>query len=277
MFFNLFKRKPTVHVEFFDADSGKLIAVTDSPVELLPKSFEAETTLDLQNKKWQVTHADPITAEEFGRTRKLRLTVRKVEVKHVDPKTILFSLPTISNEMASVEEGSSKLNRKTLELLEDDWRQIEFVSATLDAVVERNLDAIREIYANQRVESGAFKSLHVREGLSQPLQDNQFSKTDLAQCIGPSAVGLDGISFSSIAGLVSGGFAFSISDVLYVYGTEADGRVNVLGLYRKQGAITEEMTPTLSDMAKNKNLRLVDWCRAAALPADQIGEWCKRD
>jgi hypothetical protein len=63
-----------------------------------------------KNGDWEVVEARPMTAAEFRKTGKLVLIVRKVKAtQFVDPAKILFSLPTISNELPGMGEGSTKL------------------------------------------------------------------------------------------------------------------------------------------------------------------------
>jgi hypothetical protein len=49
------------------------------------------------------------------------------EVKRVDPKTLLYSLATISDELPAL-DPQHKSQGGDLVLLEDDWRQFEVVS-----------------------------------------------------------------------------------------------------------------------------------------------------
>src|SRR4051812_9918971 len=114
------KKKPkTVRVELFDADTGKRFSVSDAPIERLPGSFEAATTLHLGEDDWQVVRATPVTAAEFSATGKLRLVLRRLpKPQHVDPKEILFSLPTICDATPGVATESTKLGKNVLELHE---------------------------------------------------------------------------------------------------------------------------------------------------------------
>src|SRR5258708_3062988 len=85
----------TIHVEFTDAATGAVFAQSDMPLTQLPDSFALNTTLHLGDEDWTVERAEPLTSTEFKRTGKLNLTLRRVMM--VDPREILYSLPTIEN------------------------------------------------------------------------------------------------------------------------------------------------------------------------------------
>jgi len=92
--FGFFKRTArTVHVEFVDDSTGETFGRSDVPLERLPDSFALETTLDIGEKKFNVMDAQPQTKDLFAKTGTLRLRLRQVEM--MDPKKILFSLPSI--------------------------------------------------------------------------------------------------------------------------------------------------------------------------------------
>ncbi|HYO54202.1 hypothetical protein [Archangium sp.] len=265
----------TIQVRFIDAKTGQPIGETEMPVDRLPPSFEATTTLKLGEKSYEVVSADPMTAREFRETGTLRLVLREVEVSQVDPREILYSLPTISAELPPIAEGSTKLSRHVLELHEDDWRQIEFVALTLQTAIEADLRAIERIYTAHRKGSG-FDALHIREEVPSPLEGTWFTLTDLRSELGEAVTWLEGISFRGVAGLVEGGFAVKLTSGPTLYGTQREGRVTVLGLQRSgTGAALEGDARLLAALASRHQLRLVDWCRVEQFPpsAARIQAW----
>ena len=68
-----------------------------------------------------------------------------------------------------VAPGSTKLGKNVLELHEDDWRQVEFVSIVLRDDIEADLASVREIYEQHRKGPG-FDQIHVRKRITQPLK-----------------------------------------------------------------------------------------------------------
>ena len=241
----------TVHVEFVDAGTGASFAEADLPVESLPESFAAATTLHLGDEPWSVVRADPPTAAEFGASGRLRLTLRKERT--ADPADILFSLPTLENVLPPVEYGAAAGGR-FLELHEDDWRQVEFVALRWQEQIDACLDAIRRVYAEERAGIG-FRNLHVRTEIPAPLDGAAVTLDELRALLDP-ALTYDGIRFAD-GGIVRGGFAFGVP-VGTVYGYEDDGRrVAALCLHG-----TEDAPEALRTYAAANGLCLIDWCGA---------------
>src|SRR5947207_12053887 len=141
---------PIIKVYFYDAATGKIFRQSKMPREMLPESFEPETKLTIGEQNWIVRRADPMTAAEFRRTGELRLVVESIKVTTADPREVLFSLATIADELPAIAAGSTKLDKNVIEMHEDDWRQVEFVSATRLTVVKSELDEIRKIHEHHR-------------------------------------------------------------------------------------------------------------------------------
>src|SRR5512139_1797456 len=150
----------TVRVVFINANSGEVIGQSDMPLEQLPESFDAPTTLQIGQKSWSVDRAEPSTAAEFGRTGRLELLLRPVEM--VSPQDILYSLPTICGDLPALDPRGDRT--RCYVLREDDWRQHEFVSADQLGAVAEEFAAIRRIYADHAHTVGeitAFDAIHV--------------------------------------------------------------------------------------------------------------------
>lgn len=265
----LWRKKPDlIRVQFFDAATGKQFGWAEMPAEQLPESFEAATTMHLGDEDWQVVRAEPVTAADFRRTGRLRLFLTRVQIGMVDPREILYTLPTISNELPAITPGSTKLGKQVLELHEDDWRQIELVALVLQESIDGELQAIRAIYERHRTGIG-FDALHVREQVPSPLAGVRITPDDLKTALGTGAAWLDGIAFRGIAGIVADGFALRLPGAPAFYGLSPGGQVAVLGLAgdHRSGA-SDAMVDSLSDFAVANDLCLVDWCRCRqVLPA----------
>ncbi len=173
----------SVRVSFVDAASGTCFAQADVPASQLPDSFEARTTLRLQDAEWEVLRADPVTRAEYERSRELRLELARITVGAVPTGDLLFSLPTICDFIPGVAAGTTKLGKQVLELHEDDWRQVELVAASLRAEVGAELAAVRAIYDHDRDPGGAFRKLHVRKEPAVPPAATCSSRTWAARCL----------------------------------------------------------------------------------------------
>jgi hypothetical protein len=78
-----------VSVTLVDDASGATFATSDMPVDDLPDSFETATTLHLGDADWSVVCAEPKLKTEFGKTRKLTIRLRKIQM--MDPKELHYS------------------------------------------------------------------------------------------------------------------------------------------------------------------------------------------
>jgi hypothetical protein len=130
-----------VQVTLIDARSGEVMAKTNLEPSALPASFFESTTMHLGEADWSVVAADPMTRELYEKS--LRLVLRLRPVERVNLRKLLFSLPTICDQLP----GSDGRDADGTEIVlrEDDWRQVELVSASLLQRVESEIDAVRTI------------------------------------------------------------------------------------------------------------------------------------
>lgn len=237
----------TIHVVLVNAATNQVFGESELALEQLPETFELATTMHIGDVDWSVERAEPPTRTEFAASGQLRLVLRKVE--HIDPKSILFSLPTIENTLPPGHEADSSNAHR---MREDDWRQLELVAVALAPVVEAELAEIRSVYED-RVGPG-FKRIHVRERIVSPLEDVQLGVDDLARALG-NPPRRDLTVYQDPGGIVTGGFAFSMEEGV-VYGREDAGHVLALG-------VDGELPAELAELADHHALLVVDWCRAA--------------
>ncbi|MFC6021919.1 hypothetical protein ACFP2T_37880 [Plantactinospora solaniradicis] len=267
-----------VRVVFFDADTGAQIGRSELPVAQLPESFQTQTTLELAGAAWSVERAEPPTAAEFGATGALALTLRRIE--SVSPADVLYSLPTICAVLPSVADFPGSGDR--VELHEDDWRQVELVSADLTDLVQTELRAVRQSYEQhaRRDDDGrvyGFQGIHVRTQPIRPLSAS-VSRRRLLAALPPSARDRGGIGFRDQRGVVPSSFAVAVGRVL-LYGLADGDAVAVLGLH----ALNAEPGPApepqpglvtgLERAMRSANLVLVDWCRATLVRPSSLSDY----
>jgi hypothetical protein len=265
---------PTVETQFIDASTGKAIGEADMPAERLPQSFALETTLHIADEDWKVIKAEPMTAEEFLQTGKLVITLQKV-VK-IPTSNILFTVPTLCNEIAAVRAGSTKQGKNALELHEDDWRQIEFLSTSYRNVIDTDLTQIMHIYRDASVNTGrfvAFKHIHLRQQLNAPLQE-EILLNQLEGIFPSVSYRYEGVAYQQSDGLIEGGFAFKVATTLF-YGQQVEGVVKVLGLNMGEKApeANQDLADALQKFMAVYQLCLVDWCAPQLIAADAERLW----
>jgi hypothetical protein len=252
---------PTIETFFIDAATGDAIGQTDVPAEQLPASFNSRTTLHIGDEDWHVLKAEPVTAEEFLRTGRLVLTLQKIVT--VPAKDLLFSLPTICDVIPAVLPGSTKRGKHVLELHEDDWRQIEFVSVSCRPVIEAEIASISAIYQT------AFKEIHVRKSLAAPLNRERLLLNQLASFFTGAPEIYDGVAYEHLDGLLEGGFACRLGTVVF-YGQQSEGTIRTLGtkIVEETPEAHKETAQALQRFMEACHLYLIDWCASRLLMAD---------
>jgi hypothetical protein len=250
----------SILVTFIDISTGKKLGEALTPTERLPESFEATTTLHHGSEDWRVEKADPMTAEQFRQTGRLRLELRRLPpTVMVDQKDILFSLPTIYDGLPPIQTGSTKLKRNVLELHEDDWRQHEFISASLLPEIEREIGSIRQIHEQHRQGPG-FSKCHVRQSPADPIAGVWIPLNELQAAFDGPTRWLDGLAYQSMAGLIAGGWVLETPGGSFLYGQNSDGCLATLCIYHP--AATDADRRSLAAFAKKHSLVYLDWCRA---------------
>lgn len=268
-----------------DADQS-IMDVSDVPLEQLPEQFELEATLSLGTTHWQVKAASPMQASEFKRTGELTLNLLQVE--HISPQNILFTLPTISNELPEMAPSSPFQGSFEWELMEDDWRQYEFLNPSSREIIDQELESISTIWSDHRKdsqggaidnESGfyAFSRLHVRKTIGEPHLAVNFDalQATLCQLIGTEALQVGALKIHPTAGCVKNGFAIN-TPVAIFYGTldtnSTHGIVTLLGISPKDDEANKaQQTPDIASIIETitstYDLIFVNWCGCEVIPA----------
>jgi hypothetical protein len=262
---------PIIRVTFVDTADGMLLGVVDLSSARLPRSFAAATTLHLGDDDWEVVRAEPGTAEEFERSRELRLELRHIvpvpkATDAISPNKLFFSVPTIADALpaSSVPRGT----RDLFELDEDDWRQIEMVHIDALDRVHEEFRAIERVLTDERVDVG-FRTCHARRALDAPMTGSSLSLEQLRALFPQRTKHFDGIAFRGHDAAVDNGFAFRTGSGLVVYGVAPDSRVTVLGLLPDRSRRAPPLDAAALGTLRNTHaLLLVDWCaRVAIQPA----------
>jgi hypothetical protein len=262
-----------VSVEFVDASSGEIFARTRMPADQLPPSFGPDTPVDIAGNAWSVVRADPPTAAEFSAAGRLVLTLHRIE--RVSPHDMLYSLPTICDALPAAAPHAPRGDCLTLH--EDDWRQVELVSAGLDGVVQAEFAAIRLIFMDQAVAGPdgrvvGFRRLHVRAEPAAPLA------CALPAAELPHRLPAVRRSYSCVAvggAAAAGAFAFGLGP-LCLYGVAAAEAVTVLGLHpdtRGTRAVVDNAAAGLASLMRTYDLTLVDWCRRASVGPESVADY----
>lgn len=234
-----------IDVTFVDADTGQTFLQLKLPARQLPESFSAATTLNLGKDDWQVIEAAPVTAAEFVASRRLTLRMRKLQA--IDPREILFSLPTVADVVPQVVPPAAGAPEPLLTLHEDDWLQLELVPEEVAERTQPDLDAIAKVLSTARKGPG-FERLHIRKALPAPFSHRVLEVAALQRRFGA------GGAIAAPGGVLEGGFAFGLPGGGVLYGQSDGPRVSALGLRRREDDAAELM--------RDERLVLVDWVAA---------------
>ncbi len=256
--FGLTKNYSEIDVQFFEPQAGRPFATTKSPIEQLPDTFEIRTTLHIGDDEWRIVSADPSSKSDFRKTGKLKLTLVKVRTEWIAPRDILYSLPTISNDIAGLEPAGSLEN--TLVVHEDDWRQSEVVSSRFASLIDSEFQAIRRIYENEHAGVG-FRNLHIRSAIPEPLAGVALT-LDMLRSEFSAVHEFDGVAFDHAAGVIPHGFAFRNPTGLIVWGqTDAQGHPLVVCLRNVNACTLSVSFDAIDAWLDTYRLVWVDWVR----------------
>ena len=247
----LFGKSNKVRVQFIDALTGNTIGTSKMPPEQLPETFEVQTTMHLNDEDWSIEEAIPAHSKDFLETKELILKMRKVE--KINPQDLLYSVPTISNEIPQP-FYSGLFNGFEYSILDDDWRQNEFLSRSSFPLIEIEMKKIEELKKNhsKELDSGftAFKSCHVRDIIGEP-------KLELSLPIIKDILKTDKVGSLKIATsnqYVKNGFSMKTHYTTF-YGIFEDGIVTQFCI----GEFTDNTSNEIQNITNEFDLLFVSW------------------
>lgn len=247
-----------IEVKFIEGNSDTPFAVSTVPIEQLPDTFEINTTLHLGQDDWRVIGADPAKKSEFRKLGKLSLYLAKQEVMSIDPKELLYSLPTIYNDLPGVEPADSLEN--VIVIREDDWRQFEFIDVDHESTINEELNDVLAIYQNHKQGMG-FTSLHLRQKISNPLGSKKLTIEILRNHFSFIKV-YDGVAFDTAAVIIINSFAAQTDTGWILWGqTDLNENITVLNISASENANIRDFAETLDKFLEDFSLYLVDWPR----------------
>ncbi len=255
-----FFKKTTVAVTFVDDETGKDFAVTEAPLTQLPDTFVIETKLEIHGQDYLVVRADPVTKAEFSKSKRLTLRLRRMDAQMIDPKNLLFSLPSICGTMYP-QSRLATAGEVPHQLHEDDWRQCEYVSVLHTPLVAAELADIRRIHNEFSVEPG-WSEVHMRKRIPAPLLPGLRWSEIVARLTRFEPVG--GVSLEP-GTIVKGSVGVALAHGVLLWGVEGDAGLQALCVEHRHQASAETVA-ALERLSDELDLVLVDWCRCEAHP-----------
>jgi len=256
--FGFGKDKNIIKVHFIESGKSESFAVSDMPLEQLPDTFEINTTMHLSGDDWQVIGAEPAQKEEFRIKGSLKLFLKKAEIVTADPNDILYSLPTISNDIAGVENSEALENIVVFK--EDDWRQFEFLSVKYEQQIQKELQGVVDIYENHNLGVG-FKEIYLRENITTPLQDINLELEILKEYFNIKHQ-YSGVAFNNAAATIVSGFAFSTTSGWVLWGqVNTDNTIKFMNITQTKDSDVNSFSTKIDTFLTENKLYAVDWVR----------------
>ncbi len=195
------------------------------------------------------------------------------KIQNIDPKTILFSIPTLSDDIAPLERVDGPANKTDLIFHEDDWSQVEFLPKSLVPEIQRMLKEYKSFEQAQRVRSG-WRNVYIRKVPREPLFTSPESVQQLEKLLGAKA-GLAPILFSTskTGGRVKDGFTLPLGGNVVLYGYTTGQGILVLGASVGSNPDDSKLARAFINLNSNCGLVLVDWrAQMLLISADTAGQ-----
>jgi hypothetical protein len=253
--FRLFSK--TVAVAFIDDVTGEQVAGLDVPVHQLPDTFALGTELEMAGSHYSVVSAEPQAKADFAKTKRLTVRLRRLEMP--DPKSFVFSQPTICG--ADLPEASvAAIPGDIVILHEDDWRKCEFVASSQSDDISVELSGIRQIHSDEAAAVG-WRKVHVRERIARPLPvGTTWSK--VAGFLGDFEH-IGGVAFGERENTAANAVGARLSDGVVVWSVEEHGQLRVLCVENLDDASVSTVA-ALKRVADGLSCALIHWCRCEA-------------
>jgi len=199
------------------------------------------------------------------------------KVETIDPRKILFTTPTLSNDIAQLERVEREPTESDFVFHEDEWSQVEFLPKEQLAAVERLLSEYKPFEQAHRAQHG-WREVYVRKIQRLPVvsgaRPGEQVATLLGVKIGPAPMLF---SASTVSGRVKGGFSLPLGGNVTLYGYTDGQSIPVLGAIVGRNPDDSKLTQAFIKLNSSHGLILVDWRAQLVLksvaPSGQIEVW----
>lgn len=181
------------------------------------------------------------------------------EVQTMDPSKMLFSVPTISDDLGPVEKVELPLPDSTFTLHEDDWCLVEFYSVARLPELKRMLTEYKAFEAKNRTSSG-WKNVYVRRIERTPVMVGSGALERLSSLLGTTAGDAPVLhSTTALTGRVVQGFSMALGGNIRLYGYAANEGLHVVAASVGEHPDDQMLTSAFAKLHKEEGLVLVDW------------------
>jgi hypothetical protein len=198
-------------------------------------------------------------------------------LQYIDPNSILFTTPTISDDLAPLEALARKPTETDFQFHEDEWSQVELLPQEQLSEVQRMLTEYKSFEREHRTQYG-WRKVYVRKIQRLPVVSGPQPIQQLERLLGVQA-GPAPLLYSSGAGAgsVKDGFSLPLGGGVTLYGYLADQAVPVLGALVDTNPDDLKLTQAFMKLNAAQGLVLVDWRSQFVLvsvdPTGQVDVW----
>jgi hypothetical protein len=176
----------------------------------------------------------------------------------MDPRQILLSIPTISDDIAAQDPADGAPADGALVFHEDDWTQLEFFTADRIDEVRRMLVELKTFEAAHR-KGSAWTDLYIRKIERPVVLGNEPLKRLSSLLEKPAGAAPYLSSAGSVTGRVRDGFTFALGGNVWLYGYTQDGNVPVLGALVGSNPDDTKLVDAFQRLNREAKLIFVDW------------------
>lgn len=181
------------------------------------------------------------------------------EIQEIDPSEILYTTPTIANELPPLTEITSEGEATIFPIHEDDWSQIEFLHPSQLQEVQKHMGEYSAFEAENRREVG-WQNVYLRNFVHKPIFTAMQPKKKLLNILNAEEGDPPILhSSSAITGLVKNGFSASVGAGVVLYGYTDGMKVVALGASLGEDPSNEALVSVFSKLNSKWGLVLVDW------------------
>ena len=241
----LLPQKTKLHLLRFQ--TGELIGKFKVSSELLPESFHRPTQIDINGALWRVMRAEIVREGSYVWKRLIRLYVQEPEnsqsVATHNVPTYAFPIPLFSD--------TALFDQFTLDLLPEEWRQIEFVPIQKLSIVQEMILGIEAVLdaEDKGTYLKGYDSAFIRESLGQ--NNLQISLEDFCTVVS----GIQSKGKVMMRGeLVQNAFALRANDHIY-YGIIEGDLIRDLAILK-----LDYMDDEINTVLEQFGLMLASWC-----------------
>lgn len=157
-----------------------------------------------------------------------------LKAQMLDPKTILFTTPTLSNDLAPLELVHREPGNADFVFHEEDWSQVEFFPQSQLSEVQRLLKAYKPFECTHRVQHG-WREVYMRKIQRVPVLPGVDATHQLEGLLDAKAgVAPMLLSASSVSGSVKNGFSLPLTGNVTLCGYHDAQGISILGCHRRK-------------------------------------------